>query len=97
MVLLAMVWIAIVMIGLVEFGNYLWKRRRMAVLAAECDQEMSGEPDAESMEMVKVPLRVVVGSSGASRDAHQDEDGALLSSASESEDGSDSERDDYRF
>lgn len=97
MVLLAMVWIAIVMIGLVEFGNYLWRKRRAAVLAAEYDREMNDEPDAESMEMVKVPLRVVAGSSGASRDAYQDEEGALLSSASESEDGSESERDDYRF
>lgn len=97
MVLLAMVWLAIVMIGLVEFGNYLWRKKRAAVLAAECDRQMSDESNAESVEMVKVPLRVVVGSSGASRDVYQDEDGALLSSASESEDGSESERDDYRF
>lgn len=96
MVLLAMVWVAIVMIGLVEFGNYLWKRRRMAGLADESDQERSGEADAESLEMVKAPLRVVVGSSGTSRGVYH-EDSTLLSSASASEDGSESTRDDYRF
>ncbi|KAJ5682542.1 hypothetical protein N7462_005707 [Penicillium macrosclerotiorum] len=38
MVLLALVWIAILTIALVEFGNYLWKRRRAAMLAIESDK-----------------------------------------------------------
>lgn len=96
MVLLAMVWIAILMIGLVEFGNYLWKRRGAASLAAECDEEVNEDSAAGSEELLKAPLRVVV-VPGVSEGVYQDEDGALLSSPSESEDESEAERDDYRF
>jgi hypothetical protein len=87
MVLLAMVWIAIFMIGLVEFGNYLWKRR--AARQAERDEDM-GERFDESEELVKVPMRVMV---VPRVETDHDEE----ASGSESDSGSDLERDDYRF
>jgi hypothetical protein len=88
MVLLAMVWIAIFMIGLVELGNYLWKRR--AARQAERDEDM-GERFDESEELVKVPMRVMV---VPRVETDHDEEATL---SSESDSGSDLERDDYRF
>lgn len=41
MVLLALVWIAIFTIALVELGNYMWKKRRDARLALESDKIVS--------------------------------------------------------
>lgn len=92
MVLLAMVWIAIFMIGLVELGNYLWKRR--AARQAERDEYLSEASFDESEELIKVPMRVMV---IPRPDANHDEEATLLSSGTESDSGSDSERDDYRF
>jgi len=89
MVLLAMVWIAIFMIGLVELGNYLWKRRARQVEGGEISEEVS-----KCEELVKLPVRVMV---IPRPDMDGDEEAVLLSSWSESESGSDSERDDYRF
>lgn len=57
LVLLAMVWIAILMIALVEFGNYVWKRRRAERLAARYERVMRDEyPAADAVELVKVPF-----------------------------------------
>lgn len=93
MVLLAMVWIAIFMIGLVELGNYLWKRR--VARQAEREGNMSEGLSEESEELTKVPMRVMV-APRVETDC-RDEMATLLSSGSESDSGSDSERDDYRF
>lgn len=82
------------MIGLVEFGNYLWKRKRAARLVAGRGGE-NGDVANESEELVK--LSQGIAAPGTLRDASFDEDAALLSSASQSEDGSVVERDEYRF
>ncbi|KAJ5126931.1 hypothetical protein N7448_007710, partial [Penicillium atrosanguineum] len=92
MVLLAMVWIAIFMIGLVELGNYLWKRR--AARQAERDEYIRESSFDEPEELIKLPMRVMV---IPRPDADHDEEAALLSIGSESDSSSDSERDDYRF
>lgn len=80
------------MIGLVELGNYLWKRR--AARQAERDEYLSEASFDESEELIKVPMRVMV---IPRPDANHDEEATLLSSGTESDSGSDSERDDYRF
>lgn len=67
----------------------------MAVLTAEREDGVDDESSDDGMEMVKVPLGVV-GSSGISEGDYQDEE-AMLSNTSGSEDGSESERDDHRF
>lgn len=72
LVLLAMVWIAILMIALVEFGNYLWKRRRAERLAARCERDMGDDLAAGAVELVKVPFP------GSSNGTSMDEDAALL-------------------
>ena len=71
LVLLAMVWIAILMIALVEFGNYLWKRRQAERLAARCERVMRDDPVAGAVELVKVPFP------GSSKERDMDEDAAL--------------------
>ncbi|KAJ5634747.1 hypothetical protein N7528_002589 [Penicillium herquei] len=58
MILLALVWIAILTIGLVEVANYLWKRRRMAHVAADTDRLLN--EDSSSTELVKEPFQVFV-------------------------------------
>ena len=58
MVLLALVWIAILTIALVEFGNYLWKQRRATRLAVE-REAVDERSDATSEDFVKVPLRII--------------------------------------
>lgn len=98
MVLLAMVWIAIIMIGLVEFGNYLWKRRRAARLALESDVDVHEGLAGGAVELTKMPMRVVVAPGrGTDGEGSQDEEATLLSSGSESDSGSESSVDDYRF
>ncbi|KAJ6120776.1 hypothetical protein N7523_005056 [Penicillium sp. IBT 18751x] len=92
MVLLAMVWIAIFMIALVELGNYLWKRR--ATRQADRDEFLSEASFDESEELIKVPMNVMV---IPRPDLDHEEEATLLSSRSDSDSGSDSERDDYRF
>lgn len=82
------------MIGLVEFGNHLWKRKRAAKLVVECEGERNGDDENGSEELVKLSRTAA---SGTLRDASFDEDAALLSSSSESEDGSVVERGEYRF
>ncbi|KAJ5676908.1 uncharacterized protein N7477_002541 [Penicillium maclennaniae] len=92
MVLLAMVWIAIFMIGLVELGNYLWKRR--ATRQADRDEYLSEASIDESEELIKVQMNVMV---LPRPDTDHEEEATSLSSRSDSDSGSDSERDDYRF
>ncbi|KAJ5724618.1 hypothetical protein N7493_006346 [Penicillium malachiteum] len=58
MILLALVWIAILTIGLVEVANYLWKRRRMTHVAADTDRLLN--EDSSSTELVKEPFQVLV-------------------------------------
>lgn len=90
MVLLALVWIAILTIGLVEVGNYLWNRGRASPLAGESDEVNSGDDSAgRSVELVKEPFQVLVIPRIPRRETvrHQGEDDELLSSSS----GSDSE------
>ncbi|CAG7994708.1 unnamed protein product [Penicillium olsonii] len=53
-VLLAMVWIAMITIGLVELGNHMWMRRRRTV-DAQCSKEHNVELD----KLAKVPITVV--------------------------------------
>lgn len=48
MILLAMVWIAILTIGLVELGNYIWRKRREARIDA------SGVDDEEDICLPRV-------------------------------------------
>ena len=86
MILLGLVWVAIITIGLVEFGNYLWQRREET------------EENAFRLEDMKVPMHVDVGLASACigvEESRQDEDADFLTSESDSE--CESERDDYRI
>ncbi|KAJ6013780.1 hypothetical protein N7540_008371 [Penicillium herquei] len=58
MILLALVWIAILAIGLVEVANYLWRRRRLAHVAADTDRLLNEDPS--STELVKEPFQVLI-------------------------------------
>ncbi|KAJ5728838.1 uncharacterized protein N7483_003346 [Penicillium malachiteum] len=58
MILLALVWIAILAIGLVEVANYLWRRRRIAHVAADTDRLLN--ENSSSTELVKEPFQVLV-------------------------------------
>lgn len=98
MVLLAMVWIAIIMVALVEFGNYVWKRRRAARLALEYDVDVHEGLADGAVELTKMPMRALVAPGrGTDGEGSQDEEATLLSSGSESDSGSESSVDDYRF
>lgn len=92
--LLALVWIAILTIALVELGNYMWKKRRDARLVLESDNIMT-ESMLSGYEDEKIPLRVmtVPGREGMEGCA------ASLMNDYNSESGSDSEPDveDYRI
>lgn len=92
MVVLALVWVAILAIGLIEVGNYLWQRRRIAQVVAETDTIMEENSSGGPGPFVKVPLHMVPGAE--TLDASADEE-SVLSSASESD--SEPEMDDYRF
>ncbi|KAJ6109174.1 hypothetical protein N7486_001408 [Penicillium sp. IBT 16267x] len=89
MILLALVWIAILTVGLVEVGNFLWDRGRAAHLADESNEVESDDAAGRSVELVKEPFQVLIIPRVPRREAvrHQDEDEDLLSSSS----GSDSE------
>lgn len=92
MVVLALVWVAILAIGLIEVGNYLWQRRRIAQVVAETDRIMEENPSGRPGPYVKVPLHMVPGAETADTSADED---SVLSSASESD--SEPEVEDYRF
>jgi hypothetical protein len=94
MLLLALVWVAILTIALVEMGNYMWKKRRDARLALESDN-IASDSVLGGYEDEKIPLRVmtVPGPEGMEGCA------ASLMNDYNSESGSDSEPDveDYRI
>jgi hypothetical protein len=93
-ILLAMVWIAIFTIGLVELGNYLWARRREVQVD---DEEVEhGEGSVRLDDLKPVPFTVVFPSErlrSSSEIEHDDEylvsdfSDSDLSSASDSDEG----------
>ncbi|KAJ5717029.1 hypothetical protein N7488_002675 [Penicillium malachiteum] len=86
MILLALVWIAILTIGLVEVANYLWKRRRMAHVAADTDRLLN--EDSSSTELVKEPFQVLVVPRTPRRlEQTQDENSVLVHNSSLEDDG----------
>lgn len=94
-ILLAMVWIAIFTIGLVELGNYLWARRREAQVDNEEEVE-HGEGSVRLDDLKSVPFTVVFPSErlrSSSEIEHDDEylvsvfSDSDLSSASDSDEG----------
>ncbi|KAJ5950433.1 uncharacterized protein N7479_008846 [Penicillium vulpinum] len=100
-ILLVMVWVAIFTIGLLELGNYLWKRRAEA-FARESDQVPdSEERDVGLDETMKVPLRIIIAPSERSRPRFVGEYGyeflESIYSGDESDSGSESDEDDYRL
>jgi len=60
MILLIFVWTAILTVGLVEVGNYLWNRRRVARLVAESDRMANDDLVTGYTELVKEPFQVLV-------------------------------------
>ncbi|KAJ5291239.1 hypothetical protein N7478_000490 [Penicillium angulare] len=64
MMLLIFVWIAILTVGLVEVGDYLWNRRGAAQLEIESDNNCLENHDEDSgnrpTELVKEPFQIVV-------------------------------------
>ncbi|KAJ5987478.1 hypothetical protein N7451_011843 [Penicillium sp. IBT 35674x] len=87
MVLLALVWIAILIIGLVEVGNYLWSRGQASPLAGENDEVESGDDSAgRSVALVKEPFQILViprfPRCETAREQNEDE---VLSSSSETD------------
>jgi hypothetical protein len=84
MVLLALVWIAILTIGLVEVGNYIWTRGRVAPLVGEIEVE-SDDSTSRSVELMKNPFQVLVVPRIPMHETvrYPDEDDELLSSSSE--------------
>ncbi|KAJ5161670.1 hypothetical protein N7492_007062 [Penicillium capsulatum] len=95
MVLLALVWIAIVTIGLVELGNYVWQRRTTARVAAETDQGMQENAPVGAGLLVKFPLDGMCTEMSGSRGATCSDVEWMLSSGSDSD--SEPDVDDYRF
>ncbi|KAJ5082399.1 hypothetical protein N7532_011442 [Penicillium argentinense] len=97
-VLLGMVWIAILTIGLVEFGNYLWNERESTREPVQSQDENSREEhdshSREPREMSKMPLELLVIPGPSDQEDDHGEDASLLSSCSDS--GSEAE-DDYRI
>ncbi|CAI7614054.1 unnamed protein product [Penicillium glandicola] len=99
-ILLVMVWVAIFTIGLVELGNYIWRRRQEAL--PRDDQDLYSE-EIGFDETMKVPLRIVIAPSESTRPhfagAHGYEFLESVSSDSEvdSDSGSESDEDDYRI
>lgn len=102
-ILLVMVWVAIFTIGLLELGNYIWRRRRDA-LAREGARRLHGQdPDVGLDETMKVPLRIVIAPSESTRSRSMGGHGyEFLESVpsdydSDSDSGSESDEDDYRI
>lgn len=87
MVLLALVWIAILTIGLVEVGNYLWNRGQASPLAGNEEVGSGDDSVGRSVELVKEPFQVLVIPRSPRRESvrQQNEDDELLSSSSESD------------
>lgn len=97
--LLALIWVAILTIALVELGNYMWKKRQAARLAAESDNIVS-ERMSTTCKDSKIPLSVVAHQHGSgSEETESYLDMESLDSDFNSDSGSDSEPDvdDYRI
>lgn len=92
-VLLALIWVVILTIALVELGNYLWKKRQAARLAAEDDNNVSVYMST-TCEDGKIPLSVVAHGSGP-----EQTESYLDAESLDSDSNSDSEPDvdDYRI
>lgn len=92
MVLLALVWVAILIIGLVEVGNYLWNRGQAYQLAGESDEaESTDNSSGRPVELVKEPFQFLVIPRIPRRETigQQDKDDELLPSGTESDTGFD--------
>jgi hypothetical protein len=100
-VLLVMVWVAIFTIGLLELGNYLWRRRAEALGREDVQGLHSEEEDVGFDETMKVPLTIVIAPSENTRSPSVEEPGygflESVSSDYESDSGSESDEDDYRI
>ncbi|KAJ6181031.1 hypothetical protein N7519_011492 [Penicillium mononematosum] len=100
-VLLVMVWVAIFTIGLLELGNYLWRRRAETLGREDVQGRHSEEEDASFDETMKVPLTIVLAPSEDTRPRDVGERGygflESVSSDYESDSGSESDEDDYRI
>ncbi|KAJ5359535.1 uncharacterized protein N7496_011948 [Penicillium cataractarum] len=94
--LLALVWIAILTIALVELGNYMWQKRRAARPAIESDN-IASDALSGTCEDGKIQLGVLA-VSGPERPESYGDNESLMSDFN-SESGSDSEPDvdDYRI
>ncbi|KAJ5433982.1 hypothetical protein N7491_004577 [Penicillium cf. griseofulvum] len=87
-----MVWVAIFTIGLLELGNYLWRRRGQTLVMEGDRVPDSEERNVDLDETVKVPLRIIIAPSAGTRRVSVGEHGN-----SESNSGSESDEDDYRI
>ncbi|KAJ5516468.1 hypothetical protein N7527_008028 [Penicillium freii] len=100
-ILLVMVWIAMFTIGLLELGNYLWRRRREALAREGAQRLHSQDPDVGLDERMKVPLRIVIAPSEnnppRSVGGHGYEFLESVASDYDSDSGSESDEDDYRI
>ncbi|CAG8286280.1 unnamed protein product [Penicillium salamii] len=91
-ILLVLVWIAIITIGLVELGNYIWIRRRQTHIGdARGDEEQS----VELGELTKVPISVVAILSDRNLVANESE--PMHHESGDSDVDSESDDDDYRI
>lgn len=95
--LLALIWVAILTIALVELGNYLWKKRQTARLAAESDNIVN-ERMSTTCEDSKIPLSVVAhGSWSEQTESYLDRESLDIDSNSDSGSDSEPDVDDYRI
>ncbi|KAJ5493813.1 hypothetical protein N7463_009900 [Penicillium fimorum] len=100
-ILLIMVWVSILTIGLLELGNYLWRRRGQA-LARESDRVLdSEESNVHVDETMKIPLGIIVApletTLSRSVGEHEYEFLESIYSDYESDSGSESDEDEYRM
>jgi hypothetical protein len=100
-ILLVMVWIVIFIIGLLELGDYLWRRRRETLAREGARHLHSQDPDVGLDETMKVPLRIVIAPSESIRPrcmgGHGYEFLESVPSDYDSDSGSESDEDDYRI
>lgn len=85
-VLLAMVWIAILTIGLVEFGNYLWNGSEATGQREIEGESGSGDQDyelAQPGEILKEPMQMVGIPSTLPEDLDYNEESSLLPDSSD--------------
>ncbi|KAJ5826761.1 hypothetical protein N7447_003524 [Penicillium robsamsonii] len=100
-ILLVMVWVSIFTIGLLELGNYLWRRRGQASVG-ESDRVLESEEcNVHVDETMKIPLRIIVAPLESTRlrsvGEHEYEFLETIYSDYESDSGSESDEDEYRM